>query len=73
MSSIMRRLERIGKLIMLGLVVILISGCGKSIPVKDSYCDSLIPMRGYWWVETVDPPLYEEIHGNMKRYDHRGC
>ena len=30
-------------------------------------------MRGYFYLESADEPLFAEIHGNMKRYENRGC
>lgn len=39
--------------------------------VKDSYCYSLIPMKGYLYLEDTDPKLFDEIHANMKRYKKR--
>ena len=41
--------------------------------VGDSYCASFIPMRAYFYLESADEPLFAEIHGNMKRYESRGC
>ena len=58
---------------MLSLVAILTTACGTNTVVGDSYCASLIPMRGYFYLELADEPLFAEIHGNMKRYESRGC
>jgi hypothetical protein len=48
-------------------MTILMSGCAKS-SVIDSYCASMIPMRGYLWLEDKDPELFNEIHTNNKRF-----
>jgi hypothetical protein len=58
---------------MLSLVVILTTACAKNTVVGDSYCTSLIPMRAYFYLESEDEHLFAEIHGNMKRYESRGC
>lgn len=58
------------KLIVLTKALILISACGINT-VKDSYCVSIVPMRGYLYLETSDPALFNEIHQNMKRFVER--
>jgi len=58
---------------MLSLAVISTTACGTNTVTGDSYCTSLIPMRAYFYLESADEPLFAEIHGNMKRYESRGC
>lgn len=69
----MNHLGKTVKLIVFALAATLISACGTNTVKIDSYCESLIVMRGYLWIEGIDKQLFDEIHGNMKRYENRGC
>jgi hypothetical protein len=58
------------KLIVLAKALILIVGCATNTAV-DSYCATFVPIYEYFYLEDSDPSLFNEIHKNMKRFEHR--